>query len=410
MLRHFQGGAVGHPGDGAGGGNLLGVRRHDARDVGPDLERIGPEGGGVQRGAVVRAAAAQRADPSGGVAADKARRHDDCGIRGGDGRPDPPVRLRQVVLHDELAGIDPMGMDAFTFEFPGQDAGGKELAEGDFLLRRGGFHLGEQAHHLRGGLRLVDAREQAPHDGQVPVHQHGLALPVPVRAREQPVRTAADSSTRDIAVASATEDPPNFKTRKPITFQSSFQSYEFFMKNPPAQKVYRLLDAASARKGECQRSFAWTAEGDGKRLYRLGVGEGDGVEVERNGMADPGKVAYIGLQGVGLDTIEGLAIEADGILVLIDFRPEGRQGMQEVFQSDWFPEQDQEAAVGQRIENHPLIDLERHIFHSCVEEENEGLSVGNQGFGQQFPGFLKLLFVFAGFFLFLLFISEKLVG
>ena len=195
VFRHFQGGAVGHAGNGTGGGNLLGVCRHNAGYVGPDLEGVCPQRGRVQGGAVIRAAAAERTDPSEGVAADEARRHDDRGVRGGDGRPDPPVRLRQVILHDEFPGIDPLGRDAFAFEFPGEDAGGKELTKGDFLLGRGGFHRGEQAHYFRGGFGLLGAREQAPHDGQVPVHQRGFPLQVAVCASKQPVRTAADGRT-----------------------------------------------------------------------------------------------------------------------------------------------------------------------------------------------------------------------
>ena len=102
-----------------------------------------------------------------------------------------------------------MGVDPLAFEFTGEDAGGKQLAEGDFFLGRGGFHRGEQAHHLRGGLGLLEAREQAAHDGQVPLHQCGFSLRVPVCAGEQSVRAAADGRTHEdhpAAVKGAVDD------------------------------------------------------------------------------------------------------------------------------------------------------------------------------------------------------------
>ena len=50
---HLQGGIVAHSGDGSGRWNLLRVSRHDAGNIGPNLEGFGLDGGGVECGAIV---------------------------------------------------------------------------------------------------------------------------------------------------------------------------------------------------------------------------------------------------------------------------------------------------------------------------------------------------------------------
>ena len=130
-----------------------------------------------------------------GVAADEAGGDDDGGRPGGEGGPDAPEGLREVVPDDECAGIGPDGVHAVTGEFPGEDAGGKEFAEGDFLRRRRVFHLPEKLFHFFCGGGPFGPGEEPVHDAQMPLPEGAESAAVSRRAGKQGVRAAADGGT-----------------------------------------------------------------------------------------------------------------------------------------------------------------------------------------------------------------------
>ncbi len=119
---------VGDVGDGAGGRGHLGIGRHDARDIRPNLFPAGVDTHGKQGGGVVGASAAQRGGAAFLVPGNEARNHEQLRVKVLlDAFLDAFVSDGSVhgsaTEHYQFAGIQPLAGDAQRLALVGKNTG-----------------------------------------------------------------------------------------------------------------------------------------------------------------------------------------------------------------------------------------------------------------------------------------------
>ena len=192
--------------DGACALDVLGVGGHDARHVGPYLEIVRTERRGEQRRSLVRPAAPQCADVPAGVRPDEARHHEHFHLRvvaDGLGNFLVCVRLIHglVADADEIARVQPQGVDPVAAQLRRNYSGGEQLSEGQivFGLRIHQVFVGLQ--HCLADVLALFSRKQSVDDRVVSVKQ-GFTCFLTVRRlhlghRNQGVRASADGGAHE---------------------------------------------------------------------------------------------------------------------------------------------------------------------------------------------------------------------
>ena len=149
-----------------------GVGRHDARNVGPDLDPLGVERGADERGGEVGAAASQGRRLTVRTASQETGHHLQRGsgpeVRevGGD-RLQGPLQiddcgLERAVRRHQGTRVTSLGWQALSAQGGGEEPGREKLAVADDPVDQG---LGRAARRVRAGLAVAHRRLQAVAEG-----------------------------------------------------------------------------------------------------------------------------------------------------------------------------------------------------------------------------------------------------
>ena len=176
VLGQFERGSVGDVRDGMRRGHDLGIGRHDARHVGPDLQIPGASADRIEGCAVVGASASESGDMTVLVRSDEARCHEQSHVRlrnhreGHGGISRAFIHLSSAGLH-QLSGIQPLRACPLARELPFYDDGRQNLAERLDTVAFIAFYFLENAHDQPLRVRPLASGEEPPGYPEMPLAQ-----------------------------------------------------------------------------------------------------------------------------------------------------------------------------------------------------------------------------------------------